>query len=127
MFPILVSCLDLGNFIFDPVDVIFNRSIAIFTICIVVFDLDIAIFGLGIAQLNSQSIRLTELSRFEITPPNDRPRLLRSALPQSCVKMHGPYRRQKVYSLADKNLNFAEAHFIGRCSLSRTGYIRFAS
>ena len=82
MFPILVSCLDLGNLIFDPFAVIFDRGIAIFTLGIVVFDLDIAVFGLGIAQLNSQSILLTELSRFEITPPNDRPRLLRSALPQ---------------------------------------------
>ena len=59
-----------------------DRGIAIFTLGIVVFDLDIAIFGHGIAQLNSQSILLNELSRFEITPPNDRPRLLRSALPQ---------------------------------------------
>ena len=59
---------------------IFDRGIAIFTLGIVVFDLDIAIFGLGIAQLNSHSILLTELSRFEIAPPIDRPRLLRSAL-----------------------------------------------
>ena len=81
MFLILVSCLDLGNLIFDPVDVIFDRGIAIFTLGIVVFDLDIAIFGLGIAHLNSQSILLNELSRFEITTPNDRPRLLLSALP----------------------------------------------
>ena len=86
MFPILVSCLDLGNLIFDHVAVIFDRGIAIFTLGIVVFDLDIAIFGLGIAQLNSQSILLTELSRFEITPPNDRPRLLRSALPHQPIK-----------------------------------------
>ena len=77
VFPILVSCLDLGNLIFDPVAVIFDRGIAIFT-------LGIAIFGLGIAQLSSQSILLTELSPFEITPPNDRLRLLRSALPQAC-------------------------------------------
>ena len=82
MFPILVSCLDLGNLIFDLVAVIFDRGIAIFTLGIVVFDLDIAIFGLGIAQLTSQSILLNKLSRSEITPPNDHPRLLRSALPQ---------------------------------------------
>ena len=84
MFPILVSCLDLGNLILDPVAVIYDRGIAIFTLGIVVFDLDIAIFGLSIAQLNSQSILLNGLSRFEITPPNDRPRLVRSALPQRC-------------------------------------------
>ena len=72
MFPILVSCLDLGNSIFDPVAVIFDRDSAIFTFGIVAFDLDIAIFGLGIAQLNSQSILLNELSRFEITPSDDR-------------------------------------------------------
>ena len=73
MFPILVYCLDLGNLIFDPVAVIFDRGIAIFTLGIVVFDLDIMIFGLGIAQLSSHSILLNELSRFEITPPNDLP------------------------------------------------------
>ena len=56
---------------FDPVAVIFDCGIAIFTLGIVVFDLDISIFGLGIAQLNIQSILLNELSRFEITPPND--------------------------------------------------------
>ena len=83
MFPILVSCLNLGNLIFDPVAVIFDRGIAIFTLDIVVFDLDIAIFGLSIAQLNSQSILLNELSRFEITPPNDRLRFLRPALPHN--------------------------------------------
>ena len=61
---------------------IFDRGIAIFTLGIVVFDLDIAIFGLGIAQLSSQLILLNELSQFEITPPNDRLRLLQSVLPQ---------------------------------------------
>ena len=89
VFPNLVSCLDLGNLIYDPVAVIFDRDIAIFTFGIVVFDLNIAIFGLGIAQLNSQLILLNELTRFEITPPNDRPRLLRSALPHTrCFYAH---------------------------------------
>ena len=53
MFPILVSCLDLGNLIFDPVVVIFGRGIAKFNLGIVVFDLDIAIFVLVLRSLTA--------------------------------------------------------------------------
>ena len=81
--PIFVSCLDLGNLIFDPVAVIYLIAVLRYSLSVLWYSILILRYSvLGIAQLNSQSILLNELSRFEITPLNDRPWLLRSDLPQ---------------------------------------------